>query len=298
MSLQVTIRRGDRSYDLSLEPGDYFIGRARTSDVRIPLAVVSSRHLRLQYSESGWTLTDLQSTNGTMIDGAPLSPHEPRAIANTVSATIGEIEIMFAPDTTPTETSMTLTESGVLARQLISDDAADEDFAMVRVKAGPQKGKKFNVETSTFSVGSGAHALINIDGPESVLSIHQDGESFVLLVDIDPERVSVDGEPLAQPRFALGANAKISYEDIQLEFTDPLAEMLKDKEAAAPGVTTDAPTPAQVLEAAAEIADMKKAALESEAAKPTAEGPHWIFLLLAFGLVVAALAGLWYVLTL
>ena len=53
------------------------IGRSSDNDVRFPNPEVSSRHLRLNRTERGWTITDLESANGTTVDGAPLTGSVP-----------------------------------------------------------------------------------------------------------------------------------------------------------------------------------------------------------------------------
>lgn len=64
-------RRPVRSF--VLEDGrSYLLGRGESCDLVIEDPRVSRRHLRLAGTTSGWTLTDLDSKNGTTVDGAPL----------------------------------------------------------------------------------------------------------------------------------------------------------------------------------------------------------------------------------
>ena len=49
------------------------IGRASTNDIVLDDDQVSAEHLELRPSDDGWTIVDLNSTNGTWIDGVPLS---------------------------------------------------------------------------------------------------------------------------------------------------------------------------------------------------------------------------------
>src|SRR4051812_39464937 len=48
---------------------DVLIGRHSEADVRLPLPDVSRRHCRLQYSEGGWQVIDLNSLNGIQVNG-------------------------------------------------------------------------------------------------------------------------------------------------------------------------------------------------------------------------------------
>jgi len=71
------------------------IGRADYNDLVIPDESVSTAHAKLQRREGVWVLVDLDSTNGTFVDGervkgeAPLSPG--------VTVRFGDIPLVFEP---------------------------------------------------------------------------------------------------------------------------------------------------------------------------------------------------------
>lgn len=62
--------RDDRP--LPLAPGSHVIGRDPRSAVWIDASGVSRRHARIDVAASGATLVDLESSNGTFVDGQPL----------------------------------------------------------------------------------------------------------------------------------------------------------------------------------------------------------------------------------
>jgi Protein of unknown function (DUF3662)/FHA domain len=61
----------DRNYPLD-GPGPWTIGRSQENDIVIPDPNVSRRHARLSRADNGYIVEDLGSTNGTLLDGAPI----------------------------------------------------------------------------------------------------------------------------------------------------------------------------------------------------------------------------------
>lgn len=55
----------------------FVLGRAEGCEVTIPARGVSKRHCQIELTQGGWTLTDLESHNGTVASGRRLSAHEP-----------------------------------------------------------------------------------------------------------------------------------------------------------------------------------------------------------------------------
>ena len=49
------------------------VGRSSGSDFRLPSLCVSRRHCMLNWSEQGWVLRDLDSKNGTYVNGEPIT---------------------------------------------------------------------------------------------------------------------------------------------------------------------------------------------------------------------------------
>ena len=64
---------------LTLQPGA-ILGRVNGNYVAqlSALNFISGTHGRFDSTPSGWTFTDLGSTNGTMINGVPCTPHVPQ----------------------------------------------------------------------------------------------------------------------------------------------------------------------------------------------------------------------------
>lgn len=48
---------------------DVLVGRHTAADIRLPLPDVSRRHCRLQFTDGGWQVIDLNSLNGVEVNG-------------------------------------------------------------------------------------------------------------------------------------------------------------------------------------------------------------------------------------
>jgi len=71
------------------------IGRADYNDLVIPDDSVSSQHAKLTRREGVWILTDLGSTNGTLVDGEKVAEDVP--IAPGAFVRFGDVQLVFEP---------------------------------------------------------------------------------------------------------------------------------------------------------------------------------------------------------
>jgi pSer/pThr/pTyr-binding forkhead associated (FHA) protein len=71
------------------------IGRAEYNDLVIPDDSVSSQHAKLTRREGVWILTDLGSTNGTLVDGEKIEGDTP--IAPGAYVRFGDVQLVFEP---------------------------------------------------------------------------------------------------------------------------------------------------------------------------------------------------------
>ncbi|MEA3201408.1 MAG: hypothetical protein QOE90_2836 [Thermoplasmata archaeon] len=74
----------------------WILGRDPRGDV--PLAYdpfASARHAMVSREPTGWTLTDLHSTNGTFLDFDALAPGETRPLRNGALVTVGRTRLLF-----------------------------------------------------------------------------------------------------------------------------------------------------------------------------------------------------------
>ena len=78
------------------------IGRAEYNDVVLPDESVSTMHAKLQRREGVWVLVDVDSTNGTFVDGERVQGETP--LAPGASVRFGDVEVVFDPADDAVET--------------------------------------------------------------------------------------------------------------------------------------------------------------------------------------------------
>jgi pSer/pThr/pTyr-binding forkhead associated (FHA) protein len=64
----------DKGRSFDLEGGTVHIGRSRDNHIQLKDTYVSRRHLRLLRKGAKYFIHDLESKNGTFVDGEPISP--------------------------------------------------------------------------------------------------------------------------------------------------------------------------------------------------------------------------------
>ena len=71
--------------------GPVIVGRAPGADILIPTDYVSGRHARFSLMGTGLMIEDLGSTNGTLLNGRPVTNMTPCTTGDIV--TIGDVDI-------------------------------------------------------------------------------------------------------------------------------------------------------------------------------------------------------------
>ena len=82
---------GDKNHPLEGH-GPWTIGRSQENDIVISDPNVSRRHARLSRADNGFVVEDLGSTNGTLLDGAPIDRER---IESGDELTFGQITARF-----------------------------------------------------------------------------------------------------------------------------------------------------------------------------------------------------------
>jgi hypothetical protein len=78
---------------LLVAPGGAVLGRSRDCDIVLDDAGVSRRHAHIRPAAAGWTIEDLHSTNGVLLNGEPLRGVHPLGVGDRIA--LGTTEIVF-----------------------------------------------------------------------------------------------------------------------------------------------------------------------------------------------------------
>jgi hypothetical protein len=71
------------------------VGRAAGCDVVVDDDSVSAQHARLEYDLGAWRITDLQSINGTAVEGVKLAPNVPTPLPYGATLRVGGVQLQF-----------------------------------------------------------------------------------------------------------------------------------------------------------------------------------------------------------
>jgi ABC-type multidrug transport system ATPase subunit len=116
------------------------LGRRSTNQIQVMSAIVSGEHARIELTRQGHTLTDLNSTNGTYINGKHLKPGEPHLLASN--------DLIRFSDALGNSASLTY--------------IAPSSFAEVRQAA---IAKTFNLQAQISYIGRNPNVAIPLDHP-------------------------------------------------------------------------------------------------------------------------------------
>jgi hypothetical protein len=75
--------------------GPISVGRTSENDIAIPEYSVSKRHCIIARVDGEYRLTDMGSTNGTIVDGTPLLPQKPRRLKGGETISLGRLMLVF-----------------------------------------------------------------------------------------------------------------------------------------------------------------------------------------------------------
>jgi pSer/pThr/pTyr-binding forkhead associated (FHA) protein len=189
--------RGSRSIDLT---GDSFtIGRKAENDLPIDDHTVSSRHAKIIRVQSVYFIEDLNSTNGTAVNGKPV---ERTQLHDADVITIGQHRIIFQ-DSAPSQTVAMSTSSDMDHTMAISGKPGPLITGKLVVTSGKTDRLEYELTKTANLIGSQQGAAIQLTGwfaPKAAALISSRGSAFTIGPSTGCKRLLVNGTEVSAPQ--------------------------------------------------------------------------------------------------
>lgn len=202
MAKLVISHNGMNLRDYVLDRERITIGRNSHNDIVLNEAVVSGEHAAIQLDGGGATVTDLNSTNGTSVNGR-LIRKQPLQHNDVIA--IGSHELHFVD-----ESVQDFAATVVLQQQ---DDAAAAGQAALKILNGPRAGELMPITKQRTALGKPG---------VQVAVIMQKGKGYELLpVEVGGNAITtrLNGRQLEGSAESLSRGDVIEIADVRLEFT-------------------------------------------------------------------------------
>lgn len=231
MQLHIYGPQARHAITCDIADSNVLLGRAQSCDVQLPFKVVSSRHMQIQQNEqSQYVLTDLGSTNGTILNGEHLSPNQPYVLEHDASIEILDLRIVVDLSKRRHE-GFTLAERETFVRQMVSqallEEQGKDDLAFFEIVRGAKRGQRITLLDTVQEawVGSAPDALWQIGpgSPQRAAKIMRQGDGFVIIP--QQGQVCIDGQPITQST-RLSSRQRLLVAQDESIFFDPLQEYL------------------------------------------------------------------------
>lgn len=148
---QIVLQREDgHASTLAMQGHTWLIGRDSDVDLQLGGAAVSRLHARVERHNDQWLVTDLDSTNGTYLDGVRLQPQQPVEWLPEAALVIGSYALHRADLTFTQEQTVYLTPEDALALEEERSALAGDELAPFDTTAQPA-AFAFDVEEFTLN---------------------------------------------------------------------------------------------------------------------------------------------------
>ena len=209
-----------------LEEDTVSVGRADGNIIALDTDSISRYHFSIVRNDNGVSITDLESANGTFVDGVQLKSNEPRPMGDVEEILVGSLRIIFRQvDDSPTLMMQTMGEETQQVEVGGSEIRVEIDYTSLKVWPAASSSAELSItnlsdKTREFSINlSGLPAgWLRLTRPEIELS---SGETAYILVNVKPPRrpntvpqhyeVTVEVAPLDEPSLAV-----FNYIDVEI----------------------------------------------------------------------------------
>ena len=208
--------------EIPLSSGRITIGRKPSNDVQIENLAISGEHAAVVTILNDSFLEDLNSTNGTMVNGQPIKKH---VLRNNDIVELGKYRLKYLVtatandfETTGIKPMLTASQSGELALQTLPDprpqrtggEQVDTNgLAALQLLNGPSAGKVLELTKELTTLGKpGVQVAVIARRPRGYSLTHIEGENPALL----------NGRPLSAQAQLLSDHDVIEISGVKMEF--------------------------------------------------------------------------------
>jgi serine phosphatase RsbU (regulator of sigma subunit) len=108
MAILITLQGPDAGRKFPLDATSAILGRQLDADICLSAKAVSRQHARILARDGAYEIEDLESSNGTLLNGRRLLPHQPEPITERDTVQIGPYVLALRPAPTPASTETNL----------------------------------------------------------------------------------------------------------------------------------------------------------------------------------------------
>lgn len=223
-------RKKLQAYDL--EGDSILIGRDPEADVVIDNVSVSRRHAEIRRDRGGWVLEDLDSSNGTFLDGERLETARP--LEEGAEIGVGKFSVIFGRDVAGEEAPSAGGSSEAMApdrggTMYIESEEMEEMLAgsekerraHLRWSSGGEEGRLFLEDAPAVLVGSGELCDLRVPkGPKHHLLFVREGENCEVRNLHWLWSMRVDGETRKRARLENGQ--KVAFRGVELTYVSEI----------------------------------------------------------------------------
>jgi pSer/pThr/pTyr-binding forkhead associated (FHA) protein len=174
------------------------IGRLPENDIVIDNLSVSRRHAAISSTNEGFTLRDLGSKNGTLLNGKPASDAK---LSNGDIITIGKYEILFQIPTFEAGNPESLDQTVIIPhfrREAARPSPAGKAHAAPRLFRKSAM-EEYPLERERTVIGRGKNSDIRLEGffaPRVTVEVVRKGSEYVLQKTEGRKKVTINGEEM------------------------------------------------------------------------------------------------------
>ncbi len=235
----LTLRPHDGSpgREVPLTHFPFRIGRSQDNDLCLPFLSVSTRHLEIRATDADLLLLDLGSTNGTRLEGRPLSPGSPVSATLPCTLHLGDVCMELRPQLREFELTVAASNTELrhqadsLAGEFISRDRTLPCFEIL---SGPDTGRRFYLDPDsprlTLGTTDAADLTLRLSCQPALLATLS-WQSTRCVLTPETDSLLFDGQPMTAEHL-LTSGDRFVIGPLELLFFDPLQHTLELSEPA------------------------------------------------------------------